>query len=100
MLATNGLCTADISAHVAELQEQLLHAIAERRWPAPNCSIPLTGSRTRVSRLRSTKAMRWYESLLARNCITDVRGDVLRSGLASITPKRTSTRSLSCWRNT
>ena len=26
--------------------------------------------------------MRWYEALMARNCITDVRGDVLRIGLA------------------
>lgn len=29
---------------------------------------------------RSPNAQRWYEQLKARNCITDVRGDVLRIG--------------------
>ena len=31
---------------------------------------------------RSVNAQRWSSELKARNCITDVRGDVLRIGLA------------------
>jgi selenocysteine lyase/cysteine desulfurase len=31
---------------------------------------------------RTPQAQRWSDELLARNCITDVRGDVLRVGLA------------------
>ena len=29
---------------------------------------------------RSARAQGWYSALIARNCITDVRGDVLRIG--------------------
>ena len=43
---------------------------------------PLEGDRhARFLALRSPEAQRWCAGLLRRNCIVDVRGDVLRIGL-------------------
>ena len=83
MLADNGLTTAAISGQVASLQERLLQAIAGTPLADAQLLNPLDGQpHARFLALRSPNAMRWYEELLARNCITDVRGDVLRIGLA------------------
>ena len=38
------------------------------------------GSHARFLAFRSPHAQRWYSELKAQNCITDVRGDVLRIG--------------------
>jgi kynureninase len=38
------------------------------------------GPHARFLALRSPHAQRWYAELKSRNCITDVRGDVLRIG--------------------
>jgi hypothetical protein len=38
------------------------------------------GEHARFLAFRSPEAQRWYETLLARNLVTDVRGDVLRIG--------------------
>jgi selenocysteine lyase/cysteine desulfurase len=42
---------------------------------------PLDGKpHARFLAFRSPEAQRWYAELKAENCITDVRGDVLRIG--------------------
>jgi selenocysteine lyase/cysteine desulfurase len=83
MLAENGLTTATISRHVAVLKLQLLEAI--RTTPLGQAELlnpPSTGSQARFLAFRSPLAQRWSEALKARRCITDVRADVLRVGLA------------------
>ncbi|MCH8616800.1 class V aminotransferase [Sphingomonas sp. SM33] len=80
MLKANGLTTGRVSAHVEALQEALLERLAGTS----------VGSAERLNRpgdarflaFRSPEAQRWSNELKARNCITDVRGDVLRIGLA------------------
>jgi selenocysteine lyase/cysteine desulfurase len=81
MLAEHGLTTARISAHVETLHAQLLGSI--NRTPLKNAELvnPLVGRpHARFLAFRSPDAHRWYEALKAKNCITDVRGDVLRIG--------------------
>ncbi|MBV8908893.1 MAG: class V aminotransferase [Sphingomonas sp.] len=80
-LAENGLTTARISAHCEALQQQLLEALP--RTPLADAELlnPLDGGpHARFLAFRSPDAQRWYSDLKARNCITDVRGDVLRVG--------------------
>ena len=79
MLKENGLTTARISAHVTALQEQLLSKIAGTRFgEAERLNGP---GDARFLAFRSPEAQRWSGELEAKNCITDVRGDVLRVGL-------------------
>ena len=81
ILADNGLTTARISKHCAALQGQVLAAIANMPLGEAEQLNPLDGSpHARFLAFRSLQAQRWYEQLKARNCITDVRGDVLRIG--------------------
>ena len=80
MLRDNGLTTARVSAHAEVLQRQLLEAIGDTAI-GPELLNPLAdGPHARFLAFRSPHAQRWYEELLAQNCITDVRGDVLRIG--------------------
>jgi selenocysteine lyase/cysteine desulfurase len=82
MLADNGLTTAGISAHVAALQAQLLDAVAGTALGEAELLNPLAdGPHARFLALRSPHAERWCADLAATDCITDVRGDVLRIGL-------------------
>ena len=62
------------------LQQQLLGAIADTPLAKRNCSIRSTRPHARFLAFRSPHAQRWYERLKTSNCITDVRGDVLRIG--------------------
>jgi selenocysteine lyase/cysteine desulfurase len=81
MLRQHDLTTAAISAQVAGLQQQLLAAIGST--PLSNAELlnPLDGApHARFLAFRSPEAQRWYGALKARNCITDVRGEVLRIG--------------------
>ncbi|HEY8434607.1 MAG TPA: aminotransferase class V-fold PLP-dependent enzyme [Sphingomicrobium sp.] len=81
MLETNGLTTERISAHVQALQEQLLASLGHTALARAELLNPLDGERhARFLAFRSSDAQRWYEELNQRNCITDVRGDVLRIG--------------------
>jgi selenocysteine lyase/cysteine desulfurase len=81
MLQENGLTTARISAHVAELQAQLLDSIAGLPLGEAELLNPVDGvPHARFLAFRTPHAQRWYAELLAQNCITDVRGDVLRIG--------------------
>jgi selenocysteine lyase/cysteine desulfurase len=81
MLAEHGLTTATISAHCNRLQEQLLESIEDTELKRAELLNPLgTMPHARFLAFRSVDATRWYEQLKAKNCITDVRGEVLRIG--------------------
>ena len=82
MLAANGLTTAQISSHVEQLQRLLLEAIGDTVLDRAELLNPVDGQpHARFLAFRSPDALRWYGELQAINCITDVRGDVLRIGL-------------------
>ncbi|MEO6113522.1 MAG: class V aminotransferase [Sphingomicrobium sp.] len=82
MLSENDLTTVRISAKVAVLHAMLLDAIAGTALGQAELLNPLgDGPHARFLAFRSPKAQRWCAELMAKNCITDVRGDVLRIGL-------------------
>ena len=81
MLAENGLTTARISSHCEALQQRLLDGIEGVPLAEAELLNPVDGNRhARFLAFRHANAQRWYAELKARNCITDVRGDVLRIG--------------------
>lgn len=81
ILAENGLSTERTSAYVRGLQQRLLDRLASTRLASAELLNPLDrGAHARFLAFRSADAQRWYDTLKARNCITDVRGDVLRIG--------------------
>jgi selenocysteine lyase/cysteine desulfurase len=80
-LQENDLTTARTSAIVTGLQEQLLDALGGTALAGAELLNPLDGRpHARFLAFRSPDAQRWYKELKARNCITDVRGDLLRIG--------------------
>ncbi|QNM82154.1 class V aminotransferase [Sphingomonas sabuli] len=82
MLRDNGLDTATISAHVAGLQRRVVDALDGTPLGAAQLLNPLDGGpHARFLAFRSPRADSWCAELKARDCITDVRGDVLRVGL-------------------
>ena len=82
MLAAEGLSTAAISSHVARLHAQLLEAIAGTPLADAELLNPLAeGPHARFLAFRSPQAAGWQQALRERECVTDVRGDVLRVGL-------------------
>ena len=82
MLKEQGLTADVISAHVARLQEQLLGSISQAALGSAELLNPLNGApHARFLAFRTSNAQRWYSELMDANCITDVRGDVLRIGL-------------------
>jgi selenocysteine lyase/cysteine desulfurase len=82
MIHENGLTTEAISDQVNMLQQLLLERIAGTALGTAELLNPLDGApHARFLAFRSPKAQRWCEELRARNCITDVRGEVLRIGL-------------------
>lgn len=82
MLAAEGLTTAKITAHVAALQAELLDAIAGSALADALLLNPLDGGdHARFLAFRSPRAADWQEQLMAAQCVTDVRGNVLRVGL-------------------
>jgi selenocysteine lyase/cysteine desulfurase len=81
MLQAEALSTKSISAHVAQLQAQLLSTIGATALADAELLNPLDhGAHARFIAFRSPYAQRWYEQLIARNCVTDVRGNVIRIG--------------------
>jgi selenocysteine lyase/cysteine desulfurase len=83
MLAENGLNTAAISTHAARLQQHLLGSIASTPLASAELLNPIDGkAHARFLAFRSPHAQSWYAALKAHNCVTDVRGDVLRIGFA------------------
>jgi selenocysteine lyase/cysteine desulfurase len=82
MLRDNGLTTALISRHVEMLQHRLLEALSNTTFASAELLNPLDGKpQARFLAFRSPNAQRWCNELAAKNCIVDVRGDVLRVGL-------------------
>jgi selenocysteine lyase/cysteine desulfurase len=60
----------------------VLEAVAGTALGGAELLNPLDGRpHARFLAFRSPEAMRWHNALDAKNCITDVRGDVLRIGL-------------------
>ena len=83
MLQAEGLTTTAISAHAERLQKRLLAGTERTRFAEAELLNPLQGGEhARFLAFRSPHAQRWHDELKARNCITDVRGDVLRIGFA------------------
>jgi selenocysteine lyase/cysteine desulfurase len=81
MLEDKGLTTVRINAHVAGLQAHLLDGIGATPLGEAKLLNPLDGApHARFLAFRTPHAQRWYAELKDRNCITDVRGDVLRIG--------------------
>lgn len=80
MLAEHGLTTARISARVDELRMILVDQLGGTPLAEAELLNPLPGP-ARFLAFRHPRAAAWQQALLARDCITDVRGDVLRVGL-------------------
>lgn len=81
MLLENGLTTERISGHVQQLQQRLLAGLGTTPLAAAELLNPIDGERhARFLAFRHPDAQRWYAELKAKNCITDVRGEVLRIG--------------------
>ena len=81
MLWDNGLTTARISAHVGAPAGAFAGCAGRHCAGRRRAAQPLPGD-ARFLAFRSPDAQRWSSELKERNCITDVRGDVLRIGLA------------------
>ena len=83
MLEENGLNTARTAAYVADLQSQLCERIGSTPLADAELLNPLDGrSHARFLAFRAPSAFSWHQQLMKQNCITDVRGDVLRIGMA------------------
>jgi selenocysteine lyase/cysteine desulfurase len=81
MLADVGLTTGTVSRHVAGLQSKLLCELANTPVEQAELLNPIGGGpHARFLAFRSPNAQRWYADLAGQNCITDVRGEVLRIG--------------------
>ena len=82
MLDENGLTTARISNHVEALQRRLVDKLQHTAFGSAELLNPIgNGPHARFLAFRSSHAQRWCAQLAERNCIVDVRGDVLRIGL-------------------
>ena len=82
MLAGEGYDTAAISGHVAALQAQLIDALDGTALAGAELLNPLDcGAHARFLAFRDPRAAAWQQTLLARDIVTDVRGDVIRIGL-------------------
>ena len=82
MLAGEGYDTAAISGHVAALQAQLIDALDGTALAKAELLNPLGGgAHARFLAFRDPRAAAWQQTLLARDIVTDVRGDVIRIGL-------------------
>jgi selenocysteine lyase/cysteine desulfurase len=83
MLRDNQLTTAAVAEHARTLQAQLLDGIGATALGEAELLNPLDrdkGTHARFLAFRSPDAQRWHTGLKAQNCVTDVRGDVLRIG--------------------
>jgi selenocysteine lyase/cysteine desulfurase len=84
VLEENGLTTARISDHVAALQRHFLDRVGGTRLADAELLNPLSGGgpHARFLAFRASNAQCWHDEFMAANCITDVRGDVIRIGFA------------------
>jgi selenocysteine lyase/cysteine desulfurase len=83
MLAAVGLTTARVNAHVGSLRATLLPGLADTPLAgAELLNPPGADPQARFLAFRSPHAAAWAEALIAQDVIVDVRGDILRVGLA------------------
>jgi len=80
MLASEGITTATINAHIAPLREKLLAGLASTPLAEAQLLNPGGDPRARFLAFRSPHASAWKTALEAHDIVTDVRGDVLRIG--------------------
>jgi selenocysteine lyase/cysteine desulfurase len=81
MLRDNRLTTAGVSAYVAKLQEMFVAGLGGTMLADAELLNPLGQEpHARFLAFRAADAHQWYADLKARDCLTDVRGDVLRVG--------------------
>lgn len=81
MLRDHDLTTAAVSAYTAGLQKGFLGRLRATPLAGAELLNPVgDGAHARFVAFRDPRAARWQAALQARNCITDVRGDVLRIG--------------------
>ena len=81
MFAENGINTQRVAARVTGLQQLMVELIANTALGEAELLNPLDGRpHARFLALRDPRAQQWCAELMARNCTTDVRGDVLRIG--------------------
>jgi len=81
MLAVQGLSTPVVSQHVARLQQRMVDALDGTAFASAELlNPPGDGDHARFLAFRSPHAQRWCDELRASDCITDVRGDVIRLG--------------------
>jgi selenocysteine lyase/cysteine desulfurase len=81
MLAGENLMTPRAVEYVSELQRQALEALAGTPLGEAELLNPFDGGpHARFLAFRSPRAAGWQQQLLDRQCVTDVRGDVLRIG--------------------
>jgi selenocysteine lyase/cysteine desulfurase len=80
-LEENGITTGRVAARVAGLQASLLASIHDTALAEAELLNPIDdGPHARFFAFRHSRAQRWCGDLMARGCVTDVRGDVLRIG--------------------
>lgn len=80
-LKENGITTERVATRVAGLQAQMLDSIRQTALGEAELLNPLgDGPHARFLAFRDGRAQRWCAELMAKDCITDVRGDVLRIG--------------------
>lgn len=83
MLREQELTTEITYRHVDILQRRFLNALSDTALVDAELLNPVdSGPHARFLAFRSPDAQRWHGELIAKNCITDVRGDVLRIGFA------------------
>jgi selenocysteine lyase/cysteine desulfurase len=81
MLKENGITTGRVAAKLANLQAQLVDALSGTVLAdAELLNPPGDGPHARFLALRDPRAQHWCADLMAKGCVTDVRGDVIRIG--------------------
>jgi selenocysteine lyase/cysteine desulfurase len=82
MLQENGISTDRVAARTATLQRLLIDALGATALGEAELLNPLDGQdHARFLAFHDERAHRWWTELMAKNCVTDVRGNVLRIGL-------------------
>ena len=94
MLASEGITTATINAHIAPLREKLLAGLASTPLAEAQLLNPGGDPRARFLAFRSPHAAAWKAGLEAQDIVTDVRGDVLRIGFGLYHDERDMNRLL------
>jgi selenocysteine lyase/cysteine desulfurase len=83
MLDREGLDTRAVNVHVAGLRDRLIAGLGSTPLAGANSlNPPEGGAQARFLAFQSAEAPRWHAELAQAQVVTDVRGDVLRIGLA------------------